>query len=144
MSTKRIEGNTGPPTDEGPIYIIGGGHLGHDLAGRLAAEDRSVHLLDRSLPGDAPDGVIATKVPSLDAASLGDAGMGRAATLVAARPDDAENLLLAQIARARFGVDRVVAIVNDPRRIAAFEALGCDAIDASALLGRTIVERWYR
>lgn len=142
MSVNRTHARAGPATGEERVYVIGGGHVGHDIATRLAGEGPPVHVLDCSLPDDLPAGATGDEVPSLDAATLAEADVDEAAAVVVAGRDDAENLLLAQLARSRFGVDRIVVLVNDPRRLPAFETIDVEIVDAAAVLGRAVTERW--
>ncbi|MFO7675700.1 MAG: NAD-binding protein [bacterium] len=55
---------------------------------------------------------------------LEDAGAGRAALLAALTQRDADNLVMCQLARQRFGVARTLALVNDPAKVEVFTRLG--------------------
>lgn len=124
----------------GGVYVLGDGRVGRHVAARLAG-DRAVHLLGRSLPEDLPDGATGEEVSSLDAETLAEADVDEAAAVVVAERNDAKNLLLTQLSRSRFDVDRVVVLVNDTRRTPAFEALDVEVVDAATVLGRTVAER---
>lgn len=142
MSTKRILTGVRSPAGDECVYVVGGGQVGYAIATRLAGDDRDVHVVDRSCPDDPPDGVTAVEVSALDGEALAAAEADRATAVVVAGRDDAENLLVAQLARTRFGVDRLVAVVNDPRRLPAFEPLDAELVDAAGTIGRTVTERW--
>lgn len=128
-------------TTERPIHVVGGCPVGQDVARRLASRGRSVHLHDPKPSSDLPDTVEVHDSPSMDAESFEQAGLGDDAIVFVVNPSDSTNLLLAQVARTRFGVDRVLARVNDPDRISAFEAADIETINSSAILGFAIAER---
>lgn len=142
MSTKRTRTDVQRASGDECIFVVGGGPVGYAIATRLSGGDRDVHLLDRSRHGDLPDGVTADEIPSLDSETLAAAETDRATAVVVAGRNDAENLLVTQLARSRFGVDRLVTVVNDPRRLSAFEPLNVDLVDAATVIGRTVTERW--
>jgi trk system potassium uptake protein TrkA len=52
------------------------------------------------------------------------AGMARAHVCIAATGDDEDNIIIAQLAREKFGVQHIVARVNDPRNQEHFDLLG--------------------
>lgn len=142
MSTKQTHTAVQSPGSDECVYVVGGGQIGYAIATRLARGDRDVHVLDRSPLGDLPDGVTADEIPSLDSETLAAAETDRATAVVVAGRNDAENLLVTQLARSRFGVDRLVTVVNDPRRLPAFEPLDAEIVDAAAVIGSTVAERW--
>lgn len=142
MSTKRTHTDIQPTTGDERVFVVGGGHVGHTIATRLAGDGLEVHVLDRSIPADIPVEVTADEVLSLDGEALAVAEADRASAVVVAGRDDAENLLLTQLARTRFDVERIVTVVNDPRRISAFEPLNVEIVDAAAVLGHAVTERW--
>lgn len=102
------------------VIIAGGGRTGAHLATLLLAQDRQVHIIEhreevlsrlhRQLPtetifeGEATD-------PQL----LIEAGIEQANVLAACTGIDADNLALCYYARARYGVPRTIARVNNPR-----------------------------
>ena len=138
-SSSRIESKV--HTTERTVHVVGGCPVGHDVARRLADRGLAVHLHDPEPSSDLPETLEVHDVPSLDAESFEGTGLGDDAILLAVNPADSTNLLLAQVARTRFGVDHVLARVNDPRRISAFEDAGIDTLDASAILGHAIADR---
>ncbi|MCU0307849.1 MAG: NAD-binding protein, partial [Thermoleophilia bacterium] len=52
------------------------------------------------------------------------AGMARADVCIAVTGDDEDNIIICQVAREKFGVQNVVARVNDPRNQEHFDLLG--------------------
>ncbi|MDX1747868.1 MAG: TrkA family potassium uptake protein, partial [Halobacteriales archaeon] len=59
------------------------------------------------------------------------AGAERAKLVVAATGDDDVNLLVAQLARSKFEIRDIIARVNNPDNVDAFEELGVRAISSS-------------
>jgi trk system potassium uptake protein TrkA len=56
---------------------------------------------------------------------LARAGIGRPPDIVVAvTGDDEDNMIICQVARERYGVDKAIARVNDPRNQAHFDLLG--------------------
>jgi len=62
---------------------------------------------------------------------LRSAGAENAKTVVAATGDDDGNLLVAQLAKSKFDVERVIARANNPDNVDAFEDLGVRTISSS-------------
>jgi len=61
---------------------------------------------------------------------LREAGAEEAKIVVAATADDDVNLLVCQIARAKFGIERLYSRVNDPDNTDAFDSLDVTAVDS--------------
>lgn len=127
--------------EEGDICIIGGNHVGHNIANRLATRGTSITHIDPIPPSDPPPDLTVHEVVSLDATALVDADLSEKTTVLVVQPKDRTNLLMAQLARTQYDVSRVIARVNDPRRVVAFDDIGIETVDASAALGRVISER---
>ena len=67
------------------------------------------------------------------------AGIERADLVIAVTGDDEDNILISQVAREKYGVERVVARCNNPRNLQHFELLGVKpAISATDLILRLI------
>ena len=52
------------------------------------------------------------------------AGIERADLVIAVTGDDEDNILICQVAREKYGVERVIARCNNPRNLQHFELLG--------------------
>jgi trk system potassium uptake protein TrkA len=110
------------------ILIAGGGKVGRNLTKDLLAMGHEVTVIERG----------AERYHSLEeefehVVQHGDAtelhvlercGVRRAGLVVAVTGDDEDNIIVCQVARDGYGVERTVARVNDPRNQEAFDLLG--------------------
>lgn len=128
------------PRKEGEIFVVGGGHLGHDIARRLVARGQSVTVIDSTPMPEPPAELTVERVDVLDGRALSPVGLADDATVLAFSESDGTNLLLAQLARSRYDVDRILVRVNDPRRESAFENLDVEVVSVHTTLGRSIVD----
>lgn len=73
---------------------------------------------------------------------LEEAGIRQCAIVVALLPTDHDNLIACQLAKAKFGVPRTVALVHDPENEAVFRELGVSvAVSLARLLVQVIEEQ---
>ena len=107
--------------------IVGCGRVGSAIAKRMLSEGHEVSVLDESpealaLLDQGQDrsweelGGSFTVGTALEIDALLEAGIDRADAFVASTDGDNTNLVIAQIAKHRFEVDRVVVRVLDPGR----------------------------
>jgi trk system potassium uptake protein TrkA len=67
------------------------------------------------------------------------AGVERCDMVIAVTGDDEDNILICQVAREKYGVDRIIARCNNPRNLQHFELLGVKpAVSATDLILRLI------
>ncbi|MFH1338523.1 MAG: NAD-binding protein [Candidatus Omnitrophota bacterium] len=127
------------------IIIVGAGKVGYFLAERLYRDNHSVALVDKD---KAVCEGITRKLDILmicgdgcSPAVLKEAGVERADVVAAVTGDDEDNLIICQLAKERFSVNRTVARVNDPKHEYIFSELGVDIpIDATAIIAKIIEE----
>ena len=119
--------------DERPtmrIGIAGAGAIGRSVAMELLAYGHKILLIENNVRHYEPHTVPEADWLLADAcelASLEDAGMQLCDVVIAATGDDKANLTTSLLAKTEFGVDRVVARVNDARNEWLFtEAWGVD------------------
>ena len=110
--------------------IVGGGKIGYYLSRSLINRDFEVCLLEtnavqaRRLSAELGDVVM--HGDGCDPLTLKNAGIARADIVFAATGDDADNLVISQMAKGCFQSPRVIARVNNPENEALFEKLGID------------------
>ena len=125
------------------VIIAGAGKVGWNLARELIAKDREVTLIESDhrrfrVVEEEPEHAVqygdATELWVLERA-----GIQRADLVIAVTGDDEDNILICQVAKEKYGVDRIVARVNNPRNMVHFKTLGIQpAVSATALILRLI------
>lgn len=109
------------------VLIVGCGRVGSAIANSMLLEGHEVSVLDEDAEAIAlldrgqansweERGGQFTEGTALEIDALLAAGIERADAFVASTDGDNTNLVIAQIARRRFEVDRVVVRVLDPAR----------------------------
>lgn len=114
------------------MYIIigGGGQVGYYLTKGLLDQGHEVLLLEKD--GRRTEKLkeeLGTSVEFGDACEarvLAEFGCERADRVAAVTGDDEDNLVICQLAKARFHVKRTIARVNNPRNGELFHKLGID------------------
>lgn len=127
---------------DGSAFVVGGGRVGQRVANELTEAGETVTFVDRSPPTDPPPEQRVETVDTLDGAALDAVGFGDATAVLVLEPDDATNLLVAQLARSRFDVDNVLVRVNDPERVPAFDDVAVETVEATEALVAAVTERW--
>ncbi len=114
------------------IAVVGCGRLGSNLAGRLSRAGYSVVVIDvneDAFSGLSPEyGGFRVEGDATELDVLRQAKLDSADIVIATTLDDNINLMVAQLAKAEFGVRRVLARVFEPSREAIFKRLGVEAI----------------
>jgi len=111
------------------VLIAGGGKVGANLIRSLLRTGHEVTLIEQKpYRFDKLEAEFEHQVIRGDATELfvlERAGIRRPPDLVvAATGDDEDNIVICQLARERYGVQKIIARVNDPRNQAHFDLLG--------------------
>ena len=111
------------------VLIAGGGKVGANLARSLLRAGHEVTLIEqRPYRFDKLEAEFEHQVIRGDATELfvlERAGIKRPPDLlVAATGDDEDNIVICQLAREKYGVEKVIARINDPRNQPYFDLLG--------------------
>ena len=119
--------------------VVGGGKVGYYLAKELLDNNHEVLVIEQDAAKceriNQELGDIAFKGDGCEAATMEAAGFGRADMVIAVTGDDEDNLISCQVAKARFGVPRTIARINNPKNEAIFRKLGIDTtISATAAI----------
>src|SRR3712207_5082850 len=125
------------------IVIVGAGKVGWNLARELIARGNEVTVVEND-----PNRFATVEEELEHAAQRGDgselwvlerAGIERAEMVIAVTGDDEDNILISQVAREKYGVDRVIARCNNPRNLQHFDLLGVrPTVSATDLILRLI------
>jgi trk/ktr system potassium uptake protein len=125
------------------VLIVGAGKVGWNLARELLGKGHELTVIE------ADPARYATVEDELEhAVQYGDGselwvlergGIERADMVIAVTGDDEDNILICQVAREKYGVERVIARCNNPRNLQHFELLGIKpAVSATDLILRLI------
>jgi trk system potassium uptake protein TrkA len=125
------------------VIIAGGGKVGWNLARELIAKDHEVTLIEsdhrryRVIEEELEHAVQYGDATELWV--LERAGIQRADLVIAVTGDDEDNMLICQVAKEKYLVQRIVARVNNPRNLQHFKLLGIQpAVSATDLILRLI------
>jgi trk system potassium uptake protein len=122
------------------IVIAGGGKVGANLARSLLDLGHEVTLVEQRRDRfEKLEGEFEHRVQLGDATELfvlERAGIARPPDLVVAvTGDDEDNMIICQIAKEKYGVEKVIARVNDPRNQEHFDLLGVSpTISATSII----------
>jgi trk system potassium uptake protein TrkA len=125
------------------VLIVGAGKVGWNLARELLQRRTEVTVVETD-----PDRYAKVEEELEHSVQRGDgselwvlerAGIERADLVIAVTGDDEDNILICQVAREKYGVERIVARCNNPRNLQHFELLGIKpVISATDLILRLI------
>jgi trk system potassium uptake protein len=125
------------------VLVVGAGKVGWNLTRELIGRGNEVTVVE------SDSSRYATVEEELEhAAQYGDgselwvlerAGIERADMVIAVTGDDEDNILICQVAREKYGVERVIARCNNPRNLQHFKLLDVQpAVSATDLILRLI------
>src|SRR5215218_2054979 len=125
------------------VIIVGAGKVGWNLARELLEKGNEVTLIennrDRYLTVEQE---LEHNIQYGDASELWvleRAGISRADLVIAVTGDDEDNMLICQVAKEKYMVDRTIARVNNPRNKQWFDLLGIGpVVSATDLILRLI------
>ncbi|MEJ7750285.1 MAG: NAD-binding protein [Thermoleophilaceae bacterium] len=125
------------------ILIVGAGKVGWNLARELREKANEVIVIESSRRRyEVVEEELEHSIQYGDGTELWvleRAGIERADLVIAVTGDDEDNILICQMAREKYGVERVVSRCNNPRNLQHFELLGVKpAVSATDLILRLI------
>ncbi len=127
------------------IVIIGAGKVGFFLAKRLVNNNHIVSIIDKNklICEETAKDIEALVIngDGCDPKILEEAGIMRADVVAAVTGDDEDNLIICQLAKERFNIQRTVGRVNNPDNEHTFSELGIDIpVDATKIIAKIIEE----
>ena len=125
------------------IIIVGAGKVGWNLARELLDKGHEVTLIEENRERYLTvEQELEHNIQYGDATELWvleRAGVSRADMVIAVTGDDEDNILICQVAKEKYLVDRIIARVNNPRNRQHFELLGIKPlVSATDLILRLI------
>jgi trk system potassium uptake protein TrkA len=125
------------------VIIVGAGKVGWNLARELLEKGNEVTLIENNRERYLTvEQELEHNVHYGDASELWvleRAGISRADMVIAVTGDDEDNILICQVAKEKYLVDRIIARVNNPRNREHFELLGIKPlVSATDLILRLI------
>ncbi len=127
------------------VVIVGCGRVGSTLARELCARGNTVAVVDRKADaflrlGDDFAGQTVVGI-GFDPDVLVSAGIEKASALAAVTNGDNSNIMIARVGRERFGIERVVARIYDPKRSEIYERLGIATVATVKWTAERIMRR---
>ena len=112
------------------IIVVGGGKVGYYLTKTLLNEGHEVLLIERDPQKveiySERFGSVVLEGDGAEASILAAAGAARADVIIAVTGEDEDNLVVCQVAKTKFHVERTIARVNNPKNEQLFRLLGID------------------
>jgi trk system potassium uptake protein TrkA len=112
------------------MIVVGGGKVGYYLARELVESGNEVLVIEKEhtkaeqIAEELGD--ISLEGDGCEASTMEMAGFGRADMVIAVTGDDEDNLVVCQVAKAKFNVPRTIARINNPKNEQIFSKLGID------------------
>lgn len=127
--------------------IVGGGKVGYYLLKTLKDKKYDIVLIEK-------DKKICDKIAEdfnadiicgdgTDYNVLKDAGIDEAEIVAAVTGKDEENLVICQISKAEFGINKTIARINNPKNRLIFNTLGVDKTVCSTEVIATLIEAQF-
>jgi len=124
--------------------VVGGGKVGYYLVKTLKEKKYRVVLIEKEIKlcekiaEDLEVDVICGD--GSDVEVLKDAGIEKAEVVAAVTGKDEENLVICQMAKVNFNINKTIARINNPKNIAIFKALGVDKTVCSTQVICNLIE----
>jgi trk system potassium uptake protein len=127
------------------IIVVGGGKVGFYLSKTLLSEGYEVLLIERSAHKvdyfNEQLGMVAIQGDGAESAVLAAAGASRADVVIAVTGEDEDNLVVCQMAKLAFNVNKTIARVNNPKNEPIFKTLGIDVTVSHTAHIMSIIEQ---
>ena len=127
------------------LIVVGGGKVGYYLTKTLVNEGYEVLLIEKNAQKvetfTERFGAVVMNGDGAEAATLAAAGAARADVVIAVTGDDEDNLVVCQMAKQRFRVQRTIARVNNPKNEQLFRRLGIDVTVSHTNLILSLIEQ---
>ncbi|TRZ93539.1 TrkA family potassium uptake protein [bacterium] len=127
------------------LIIVGAGKVGYFLAKRLCQGKHTVSIVEQDktiCEAIAKEfEILVIQGDGCNPRILEEAGIKRADVVAAVTGEDEDNLIICQIAKERFNIQRTVGRVNNPDNERTFSELGVDVpVDSTKIIAKIIEE----
>jgi len=126
------------------LLVVGAGKVGVNLVRELEDQKHEVTLIESSRSRYlAVEQEFEHRVQYGDASELWvleRAGIERADMVIAVTGDDEDNILICQVAKEKYAVERIIARVNNPRNRDHFDLLGISPVVSATGLILNLIE----
>jgi|SRR5579871_376131 len=127
------------------VIVAGGGKVGFYLGKELVDQGHEVLIIERSASRaadiEAELGSIVMTGDAAEASVLREAGAQRADLVAAVTGDDEDNLVICQVAKARYHARRTIARINNPKNAEIFHRLGIDDTVSATEVVLAVIEQ---
>lgn len=124
------------------IIIVGCGRLGASLANTLSDHNGNVLIMDDDRTSfrrlDSNFGGLSVVGNGMDLNDLRNAQIQKASAVIAVTNHDNTNIMVAQLARDFFHVNKVIARLYDPERESVYQELGIETICPAVLSAKEV------
>ncbi|MCB0868031.1 MAG: TrkA family potassium uptake protein, partial [Solirubrobacterales bacterium] len=125
------------------VIVAGAGKVGVNLTRELLGQGHEVTLIEnRRQRYQGVEQLLEHNILYGDASELWvleRAGIERADMVIAVTGDDEDNILICQVAKEKYGIERIIARVNNPSNRAHFDLLGIKpVVSATELILRLL------
>lgn len=124
--------------------IVGGGKVGYYLLKTLKEKGYNATLIEKErkicdkIASEIEADIICGDGSQIEV--LEDAGIERAEIVAAVTGKDEENLIICQMAKMNFNINRTIARINNPKNRSIFKALGVDKTVCSTEVIANLIE----
>ncbi len=123
------------------IVIVGAGEAGLELAEKLQRKGENTVIIEKrakEVEKARHQGFNAVKGDARDIEILEKAGIDKAKILATVTRDDDANLVVAQMAKSKHGVENIISRVNDPVNEQAFRDMGVELVSSPSAVADAI------
>ena len=122
--------------------VVGCGRLGANLANTLSDQGGDILIIDKNKEAfrklSPSFGGLTVVGDAMDLDVLQEAQIDKASVVVAVTNNDNANIMVAQIARELFQIERVIARLYDPERECVYREFGIDTVCPAVLSAKEI------
>lgn len=127
------------------IIVTGGGKIGYYLTKTLVNEGYEILLIEKDRQKveiyTERFGSVVMLGDACEASVLATAGADRASVIITVTGNDEDNLVIAQMAKRRFNVPKVIARINNPKNEEIFRRLGIDVTVSQTNIILSMIEQ---